>query len=86
MQHNRQVLLITYKHVYLIIDCNRDAEGRHLYTLAPGMTHPFTATIRLQLIWEILKAKTRNGGAEIGLEKMFIKQQIKAFYPKVHYP
>jgi hypothetical protein len=64
---------------------NREAESRHLYVLAPDMTHPFTAIIRLQLIWEILKAKTRNGGAEIGLEKMFIKQQIEAFYPKVCY-
>eukprot|EP00953_Heterococcus_sp_UTEX-ZZ885_P039835 20395-Heterococcus_DN1.PRE.1 len=67
---------------YLYGRYRREAESRHLYVLAPGMTHPFTATIRLQLIWEILKAKTRNGGAEIGLEKMFIKQQIKAFYPK----
>jgi hypothetical protein len=72
-------------HITNYLCMNREAESRNLYLLAPDMTHPFTATVRLQLIWEILRAKTRNGGAEIGLKKMVIKQQIKAFYPKVCY-
>lgn len=64
--------------VYGRFDC--DVEKK-MYHTPPGENSPFTKSVRLKLIAQMLKAPKRLGGCDLEISKLIVKKKILAMYP-----
>jgi anoctamin-10/anoctamin-7 len=67
-----------YEHIYLQY---RRTIDQSLYALSPGEKTSFPRSLRLKLIYLLIRAPKRDGGCDIELTKLKHKNHILAFYP-----
>jgi len=64
-----------YEHIYLSYSANVDIDPQ-LYAIPPGETTPFVKNIRLKVLYNLLRAGTRDGGCNLEIDKLLHKKKI----------
>ena len=59
----------------------RNAMNPELYHTPPGEDSPFVKSVRLKLIYNILRASKRSGGCDLEITKLLYKGHILALFP-----
>lgn len=70
--------LSPYQYIFLEYEENHDQK---LYYIPPGETSPFIKSVRLKLLFSLLRGSKRQGGCDIELSNLLHQGKILAFFP-----